>query len=564
MRKSQSNSKRLPAAMLSAMLLLSTCNPGVCQTSSGDPLKSGDLGKGAANASDSKSTDSKPADVKPPAPNSKSPESDSRSASDTVWSLDSKLEKKVEQELDKPGADPQMPSGDDVLNSLKDQFPKVAIPSSQGPSQPATQSGSQPASTSATADPTKNLGPTTVDPAKVLMKAQPDATKSGTGLPSTAPQNNQGVTFSGTQPSAAGKAAAAAEKDKPINLSSGTLTGRIEQISGEGDVRMPVLKTQAAVLDPRGKLLPAEIEKYSGTIAKSFPTDFRGVWGGNMQIWSYRYSPDYLVVDRAEAISSANVLKAKRSGAVNFNFHNDARTGQVALEPATVLLTVPIKDTNTFAQMAAGGGGGQMGQFGGMFNQMMGNMEAPVIGIHFGKASANSMERGVSGNDFNQVVAKNVIRMLGPGVLEQQIVTKFTTKTPGGKTNSGFDESVMRFKKLDNNRLYVLCAAVKYGHTGKYLSKLIMYGTVDRNRRMDTNPMGNMNSMMGGMMNMGDMQKMMNGMAGQGGGGPVKVPQGGVHSLPGMGGLGGTGGLNGAGGLNDILKQLNQLQNKPR
>lgn len=545
MRKSQSNSKRLSAAVLSALLLVSTCNPGVCQTTSGDPAKA----SGTENIIGAPSTELKSTDVKPTSPNSKAPESDSRSAGDTVSTLDSKIEKKVEDGLDNP--EPKMPTGEDVLNSLKDQIPKVAVPSSQTPVQ-TTGSQSTPSATDATKTP--------ATPTSVFM----DPVKPGT---SVAPQNNQGVTM-GTPASTAKPPATA--KDKPAELTgggSGILTGRIEQISGEGEVKMPVLKLQAAVLDPRGKLLPAEIEKYSGTIAKSFPTDFRGIWGGTLQIWSYRYSPDYLTVDRDEAVSSANVLKPKRSGAVNFHFYNDGKTGQVALDPPTVLLSVPIKDTNTFSQMTAGGGAGGMGAFSGMFNQMMGNMEAPVIGIHFGKASANSMERGVSGNDFRQDVAKNVIRMLGPGVLEQQIVTKFTTKTPGGKTNSGYDESVMRFKKLDNNRLYVLCAAVKYSHSGKYLSKLIMYGTVDRNRRMDTNPMAGMNSMMGGMMNMGDMQKMMNGMAGQGGGRPVQVPHGGFQGLPGMGGMtipGGSGGAGGAPNMNDILKQLNQMQNGSR
>lgn len=519
MRKPQSKSKRLLATVLSTLLLASNCNTGFCQVASSEPAKAAETSKNNPDAVNSGLN-------APTSENSKNPESDSRSASDTVWSLDSKIEKKVEQGLDQP--EPKMPTGDDLLNSLKDQIPKVAVPSSQSPE--ATQ-------TSTTADPGKASTPS------VFMKPEP--TKAGTPAPA----------------STAKPATPVADKDKPTEVAGpGILVGRIEQISGEGDVKMPVLKAQTAVLDKRGKLLPGEVEKYSGTIAQSFPTDFRGIWGGTLQIWSYRYSPDYLTVDREEAISSAKVLKPKRSGSVNFNFHNDGRTGQVALEPATVLLTVPISDTNTFSQMTSGS---SMGAFGGMFNQMMSNMEAPCIGIHFGKASASSIERGVSGNDFQQVVAKNVIRMLGPGVLEQQIVTKFTTRTPGGKTNSGFDESVMRFKKLDNNKLYVLCAAVKYGQSGKYLSKLIMYGTVDRNRRMDTNPMGQMNSMMGGMggMNMGDMQKMMNGISGQSRGGAIQVPHGGFQNMPGMGGMG----SGGAGGLNDLMKQLNQqLQNGSR
>lgn len=525
MRKSQSNSKRLSAAVLSAVLLISTCNPGVCQTASGEPAKD------TQTAPDLKSTD-----VKPTSPNTTNPEADARSAGNTVSAIDSKVEQKVDQGLDNPQADPK--TGEDLLNSLKE---KVAVPSTQ-----IAPAGIQPA-TDTTKTPTAN----TVTPSSVL--SNPGATK--TVAPSTS------TTTATTKP------AFPPAKDKPTEVAgTGILTGRIEQISGEGEVKMPVLKAQTAVLDTRGKLLPGEVEKYSGTVAKSFPTDFRGIWGGTLQIWSYRYSPDYLAVDREEAISTAKLLKPKRSGVVNFNFYND-RFNQVALQPATVLLSVPISETNTFSQMTSGSGG--MGAFSGMFSQMMGNMEAPVINIHFGTYTTNSAERGVSGNDWKQDVAKNVIRMLGPGVLEQQIVTKYTTRTPAGKTSSGYDESVMRFKKLDNNKLYVLCAAVKYSHTGKYLSKLIMYGTVDRNRRMDTNPMGGMNSMMGaGGMGGMDMQKMMNGMMGGSGSGPIQVPHGGFQNMPGMGGMtipGGSGGAGSAGGLNELMKQLNQqLQNQSR
>jgi len=514
MTKSDLSSKRLSAAFLAGLLLLNSYAPVFAQAST----------------------------------DTKNPESDGRSASDTVNSVDSKVEKKVEQQIENPTptAEPQLPSVDSILEGLKKEAEK-----NRADGQPKEDPNAY-----------KNLGPTPVDPKSVLMNSS--------GEKPPAPTNPGGTSTATISPATQTAAPTTHQKEAPapepsstvLKAGSNKLFGRIEQLAGDGEVKMPVLKSMNATLDPRGKLLPGEIEKYSGTIAKSFPTDFRGVWGGNLQIWSYRYSPAYLTIDRAEAVSSANVLRNGRSGAVNFNFYQDARTGGIALEPANVLLTVPMKDTNTFAQMSSGASG-QMGQFSGMFNQMMGNMEAPVIGIHFGKAEANSMERGISGNDFKQDVVKNVIRDLGPGVLEQQIVTKYSSKTPEGKVHTGYDESVMRFKKLTNGQLYVLCAAVKYSSTGKYLSKLIMYGQVDKGRRMQTNPYANMNQMMGKMMNLGDMQKMMGGAAQKGG--TIQVPQGGFGGMPGFGGFGGgQGGAGGAGGLNDILKQLNNLQNGSR
>ena len=510
MSKSDLSTKRLSAAFLTGLLMLNTCAPAFCET----------------GADKSKAEASKNAPV---SSSDKTPEGDSRSASDTVWSIDSKVEKKLEQQQEKPTdtSDPRLPSVDSILDSLKEG-------AQQSKSDAAPVDSGKP-------DPTKNLGPTPVDPKTVLMKGGeklPATGSTATIAPATqAPAEKPQEPSKASAPSLGGSG-------KPTTK----LFGRIEQIAAEGDLKMPQLQMQKPSLDSRGKLLAGEAEKYSGSIAKSFPTDFRGVWGGNLQIWSYRYTPDYLTIDRAEAVSSANVLKPQRSGAVNFNFYSDPKTGGIALEPANVLLSVPMKDTNSFNQMMSGMQG-QMGGFASMFNQMAGNMEAPVVAIHFGKAEANSMERGISGNDFKQVVAKNVIRDLGPGVLEQQIVTRYTSKTQEGKVHSGYDESVMRFTKLPSGQLYVLCAAVKYSNTGKYLSKLIMYGNVDKGRRMQTNPYAQMNSMMGGMMNMGEMQKMMGGAAQKGG--TIQVPNGGFGGLPGFGG---------AGGMNDILKQLNQLQ----
>lgn len=530
MSKSDLSAKKMSAVFLSGLIVLNTCAPAFCQ--------------GAANSSADKKVESRAksentgATSKPVSGSDRTPEGDARSAADTVWSLDSKIERKLEKDQENPQEleDPKLPSVDSILDSLDSQQGKTPV----DPNKP---------------DPFKNLGPTPVDPKEVLLKGNEKLPAPG----STASASPAVKTVAPAVESAPAKSAPAT----PAVTSKGTtkLFGRIEQISSDGDLKLPSLQMQKASLDPRGKLLAGEAEKYSGSVAKSFPSDFRGVWGGNLQIWSYRYTPEYLQFDRDEAISSANVLKPQRSGAVNFNFYSDPKTGGIALEPATVLLSVPMKDTNTFKQMS-GAMSGQMGGFASMFNQMAGSMEAPTIMIHFGQAKTNSMERGISGNDFTQVVAKNVIRDLGPGVLEQQIVTKYTSKTQSGKVNSGYDENVMRFTKLPSGQLYVLAAAVKYSSSGKYLSKLIMYGNVDKGRRMQTNPYAQMNSMMGGMMNLGEMQKMMGGAAQRGG--TIQVPQGGFGGIPGFGGPGGnnspSGGGAGAGGLNDILKQLNQLQ----
>ncbi len=345
------------------------------------------------------------------------------------------------------------------------------------------------------------------------------------------------------------------EKTAAKKSPSMKLFGRIEQISASGDVKMPVLKAMTAKLDPRGEKLQAKAEesKYTGTITRNFPTDFQGQWGGTMQVWNYHYSPLYLQRDRAEAVQSVKILKRGRKGSVNFNFYRDTR-GQTALKPADVLVSVPMKDTYSYKQMMANSGNmqSQMVPFDKSFQQVMGNMEAPVVKINFGNFQTDGvMTTGISGNQSRQTLVKNVIRQLAPNVIEQQIITKNVSKVKGSnRINTGYADSVLRFKKLNSRQLYVLAASVNYTSKGKYLDKLIMYGTVDRGRMMQTDPMAGLNKMMGGMMNLQGLGNMF-GMPTNGGSGssssPLAVPGGqGQQGLP--------------PGFNpyDILKKLNQ------
>lgn len=517
----KSASKRFAVFALSALIAVGPYAPGFAEEAKSPT----DAAATSSTDATGSATGGSPAGIAPAAVGT-TPESDPRGASDTVWSVNSKVEKKMEQDLQNPQVPAEKPN---TTQSMIDAINKTL--------EEQKKTGGTPASGSTT-----GTGSSGVTPANPLMPTSGES-----------PRNSQ---IKIESPSTPQTSTAPMPKPAPHETSGGSakLFGRIEQLSGEGDVKLPALQALTPKLDPRGKLLAGELEKYSGTIAKSFPSDWRGTWGGSLAVWSYRYSPAYLQVDRAEAINTANILKVGRSGQTNFQFYRNSRNNQIALEPAKVLLSIPMKDSYTFGKMMGGAGGmnSQMGPFAGNFNQMVGNMEAPIVTLYFGNAATNGMETGVSGNEFRQTVVKNVIRELGPGVIEQQIVTKFVSNVAGtGRQNTGYEEAVMRFKKLSESKLYVLAASVKYSGTGKYLSKLIMYGTVDRGHVVQTNPMGDMNKMMGQMMNLGNMQNMLGG----GGSGRVNVPPGGFPMPTMPGGAGGT-----IPGFNDIMKQMQQLQ----
>lgn len=343
------------------------------------------------------------------------------------------------------------------------------------------------------------------------------------------------------------------------NAGSMKLFGRIEQISASGDLKMPVLKALTPQLDPRGLTGKVDESKYSGTIAKEFPSEFKGTWGGTLKVWTYSYSPLYLKIDPAEAVSMAKIMKRDRSGVANFIFRED-RAHKMALDPTSVLLSVPMKDTNTYSQMMKGGGPNNLGVFASQFEQIMGNMETPCVAVHFDNYRADGVtETGVSGNKSAGQVVKNVLRQLAPQVVEQQIVSKFTSIIKGtNKKSTGYSESVIRFKKLSQGQLYVLAASVNYSDKGEYLNKFIMYGTIDRGRIMETNPMASMSKMVPGlgpdMMNNPALKQMFGG--GSPGFDPSRLPSnmmpknGQMPQMPGMQGM--PGGLD----FNELMKRM--------
>lgn len=273
------------------------------------------------------------------------------------------------------------------------------------------------------------------------------------------------------------------------------LYGRLDQIASEADVKMPVLKAETAQLDTRDTRLRAGAREttFSGSVSRSFPVDFSGTWGGHLGVWRYNASGLSEQLDPAESRRMAEILQPGKSGTVNFVFRQTGRS--IELEPAKVRILIPAQESYSFQKL------GQ--QLGPMVGGMMANMKIPVI-LHFGSVSTSgSAEVGVSGNQIDQRVVKNVIRQLAPRVIEEQIVTRNRSVVAGsGAVESGYTETVMRFTRQSPSDLYVIAASVDYTDKGQFLRKLIMYGTVVRGQVMNTSPvpdgMGQLSSLMGG------------------------------------------------------------------
>lgn len=320
------------------------------------------------------------------------------------------------------------------------------------------------------------------------------------------------------------------------NAKSAMLYGRIDQIASEANVSMPVFTMEKAKLDTsRSQPFQASASeaRFSGSVARSFPMDFSGSWGGQLKVWRYNVSSLSERIDPAETNKFERILTPGTSGNVNFNFEHDM-AGSIDLEPAMVRIMIPATESYSYQQMA---NNPQMAGLGGMVSQMMANMKVPVI-LHFGTISTGGALTGVSGNKIDQVVVKNVIRQLAPDVLEQQIVTRDSSVVAGtGASNQGYTESVLRFTRRSSTDLYVLAASVDYSSSGEFLRKLIMYGDVLRGQSVNTSPYPTEYGNLSGM------------LQGANGGGSTA----GLSSL--LSGLGGAGGMN--------MSSLNQYANNP-
>jgi hypothetical protein len=88
---------------------------------------------------------------------------------------------------------------------------------------------------------------------------------------------------------------------------------------------------------------------------------------------------------------------------------------------------------------------------------------------------------GVGGNSISKRLVKNDVRQLKPNVLEQNMVVQETEQVRGtGEVRRSYTESVMRFTRMNSNQLYTQAALVNYAANGHFLSKVLLYGTVNR------------------------------------------------------------------------------------
>lgn len=304
-------------------------------------------------------------------------------------------------------------------------------------------------------------------------------------------------------PTYPGRVSTAAAAEAPKSSAPTKLFGRIEQIAGGNGASFPIiLKAQTPQLDTsleKGKLSAgaSQATMYSGVIAKSFPSDYRGNWGGELTVWRVEQDPICFRIDPVEAGKVQKIFKTGAKGNTNFQFAQDTRGG-IVLAPAQVMFSVPGKDVDAEKQMAQmmGGSFAAMGPMGQMMQQMAQNMPVPVV-FSFGDIQSSQFAKGLSGNEFVQRTLRNQVRELATNVLEQQIVAECNEiMRATGQPRKRYEESVLRFTKVNSQQMYVQAAQVVYGPDRKFQQKIIMYGYVTKGQVANTNPYSGIMPMM--------------------------------------------------------------------
>jgi hypothetical protein len=272
------------------------------------------------------------------------------------------------------------------------------------------------------------------------------------------------------------------------------LYGRIEEICAQPGAKIPIkLQSMKGKLDTSTALSGQAIQARATSSIQtnrvaSFPTDWSGFWSGNLQIYTRQFDQICWQFDAEEANQEVALLQPGVVGQASFNFTRDSQ-GKIYLEPTKFIFNGykdVSKEMAQYRDSISKMFGSQSGQspFGQMFGG--GNSFAPMTTkipatyvMWFGDLEPS---RGVTGNTLQSRVVKNDIRQLGPSVLEQVIVTSEADRNATtGKVRNSYAESVLRFQVQSANQLYVQAAKVNYTSNGKFMNKVVLYGTVSRN-----------------------------------------------------------------------------------
>ncbi len=267
------------------------------------------------------------------------------------------------------------------------------------------------------------------------------------------------------------------------------LKGRIEQIYGTNDPKMPELKSLAPKFDTSqepnralGKISASSASTNSHTLAEqqalpeSYPIDWKGNWSGELTIMDSRYLEPADQSMRAEIDLERRANAAGRKGKAVFSFRQ-VPPSKVSLEPVEIKFVYPSNMKLPDAVSLSASDAAKFVQPGERTD------DVTIIPDRTYYISMNNVKGGITvgGNIVTQRVMRNTVSSLAKNVIEEDIVTLSSESLRGSqRVIECYNEDVLRFTMINQSTILVQAVTLAYNDAGHCDTRVSFAGYVQR------------------------------------------------------------------------------------
>ncbi len=264
------------------------------------------------------------------------------------------------------------------------------------------------------------------------------------------------------------------------------LRGRIEQISGQGEPKLPEFKAMTPKLDSRAQQTGSKQDGTASATGKankssppeaSYPVNWEGDWRGQLRIMSARYvepSPPQL---RDEFAREKSINSPGKMGSSVFRFRRQP-PNTVSLDPVNIEFSLPDSMQRPDPIEITRENASRFLKPGQPFEEGMKLVPSRTYFI-----AMNNVQSGVTfgGNFVSQRVMRNDVKSLAPKVVEQDIITYSLEELRDSKQNyASYNEDVLRFTMINQRTILVQAITLSYNAKGKCDSQLSLAGYIYR------------------------------------------------------------------------------------
>jgi hypothetical protein len=264
------------------------------------------------------------------------------------------------------------------------------------------------------------------------------------------------------------------------------LQGRIEQISGQGEPKLPAFKAMTGKLDPRAQQAGKKQDGSASAVGKaskssqpeaSYPVNWEGDWRGQLRIMSARYvdpSPPQL---RDEFAREKLINTPGKMGSSVFRFRRQP-PNTVSLDPVNIEFSLPDTMQKMEPIAITRENASRFLKPGQTFEEGMKLFPTRTYFI-----AMNNVQSGITfgGNFVTQRVMRNNVKSLAPKVVEQDIVTYSVEELREARQNyASYNEDVLRFTMINQRTILVQAITLSYNARGKCDAQLSLAGYIYR------------------------------------------------------------------------------------